>query len=235
LLIGCAAAPLVEEVLFRGLFLESLRVKGSAVAIWLSAAAFAVWHLNFVALRYYALLGALLGWLYVRRGLVCSIATHVAFNGVLAAAAVVVVLGGGGTVTADGLTLRLPHGWHPTTSGLPAVAAGGHPAIFVDGPSGATLEVISYDTPAPDAGRLADMIRDPRLAGPNAGLQPLTLREQTVPAGRLLEVDADVDGRHGTVAFLLSRGTSYELIFMPAGSPKARADMDPILHGLSVA
>lgn len=234
LLIGCAAAPLVEEVLFRGLFLESLRSKGSAVAIWLSAAAFAVWHLDLVALRYYALLGALLGWLYTRRGLVCSIATHVAFNGVLAGAAVVVVVGGGGTVTADGLTMRLPHGWHASTTGLPAVAAGGHPAMVVDGPSGATIEVISYDTPAPDVGRLTDMIRDPRFAGANAGLQPRTLRERTVPAGRLVEVDADVSGHHGTVAFLLRRGTTYELIFMPAGSPKAQADINPILRGLSV-
>jgi membrane protease YdiL (CAAX protease family) len=234
LLIGCVAAPLIEEVLFRGLFLESLRAKGAAVAIWLSAAAFAVWHLNLVALRYYALLGALLGWLYVRRGLACSIATHVAFNGVLAVAAVTVVLGGGGTVTGDGLTMTLPTGWHATTTGLPVVAAGGHPAIYVDGPSGASIQVISYNTPAPDINRLTDMIRDPRFAGADAGLQPLTLRQRTVPAGRLVEVDADVSGHHGTVAFLLLRGTTYELIFMPAGSPKARADIDPILRDLRV-
>ena len=62
-LITCAAAPLIEEVLFRGLLLESQRGRGTRAAIWISALAFAVWHLNPSALRYYALMGALLGFL----------------------------------------------------------------------------------------------------------------------------------------------------------------------------
>jgi len=236
MLIGCVAAPLVEEVLFRGLFLESLRAKGAAAAIWLSALAFAVWHLNLVALRYYALLGALLGWLYVRRGLVCSIATHVAFNGVLSVAAVSVVLGGGGSVSGDGLTMTLPHGWHDASASLPRVVLGGHPALMVHGPSGATIAVISYETPvAPDIGRLADLIRDPRFAASNPGLQPLTLREVSVPAGRLVEVDATHDGDQRTVAFLCRAGTTYELVLRASGSPRARADFEPILHSLTVA
>jgi membrane protease YdiL (CAAX protease family) len=236
MLIGCIAAPLIEEVLFRGLFLESLRGKGAAVAIWLSAAAFAVWHLNLVALRYYALLGALLGWLYVRRGLVCSIATHLAFNGVLAVAAVTVVLGGGGTVSGDGLTMTLPNGWHSSPAALPATVLGGHPALMVRGPSGATIAVIAYDTPvAPDISKLADLIRDPRFAASNPGLQPLTLREVTVPAGRLVEVDATHDGDRRTVAFLCRAGTTYELVLRASGSPKARADFEPILRSLAVA
>jgi membrane protease YdiL (CAAX protease family) len=235
LLIGCVAAPLVEEVLFRGLFLESLRAKGTAVAVWLSAAAFAVWHLDLVALRYYALLGALLGWLYVRRGLICSMTAHAGFNGVLAVAAVTVVLGGGGSVTADGLTLSLPQGWHGMASGLPGVVAGGHPAMMISGPSGATLAVVSYSTPvAPSIAHLADVIRDPRFAAANPGLKPLTLREVALPAGRLVEVDAVRDGRHDTVAFLCLAGTTYEFVFRPAGSPKAAADFGPILHDLQV-
>lgn len=237
LLLSCAAAPLVEEVLFRGLFLESLRAKGTAVGIWLSAAAFAVWHLNLVALRYYALLGALLGWLYVKRGLVCSIAAHVAFNGVLSVAAVMVVLGGGGTVNADGLVMTLPHGWDTSASvAVPAWASLGHPATIVHGPSGATIEVVAFDTPvAPDVSRVADLIRDPQFAAANPGLKPLTLREIDEPAGRLVEVDAEYQGDRGTVAFLCRAGTTYELILRAAGSPKARADFTPILHSLTVA
>jgi len=236
MLIGCVAAPLVEEVLFRGLFLESLRGKGAAVAIWLSAAAFAVWHLNLVALRYYALLGALLGWLYVRRGLVCSIATHVAFNGVLAVAAISVVLGGGGTVSGDGLTMTLPTGWQSSSAALPAYVEGGHPAMMVRGPSGATIAVISYDTPvAPDIGKLTDLIRNPQFAAANPGLKPLTLREVAVPAGRLVEVDATHDGDQRTVAFLCRAGTTYELVLRASGSPRARADFEPILRSLTIA
>lgn len=234
MLIACAAAPLIEEVLFRGLFLESLRTKGTAVAIWVSAAAFAVWHLNLVALRYYALLGALLGWLYIRRGLVCSMATHVAFNGVLVGAAISVVLSGGGRVDADGLTMTLPQGWQGTSLGLP-VAAGGHAAMMVRGPSGSTLGVISFQTPtAADIGRLADLIRDPAFATANPGLLPMTLRQIDVPAGRLIEVDAVDAGDRRTVAFLCRSGTTYELIFRAAGSPKAAADFGPILRGLRV-
>lgn len=236
MLIGCVAAPLVEEVLFRGLFLESLRAKGTAAAVWLSALAFAVWHLNLVALRYYALLGALLGWLYVRRGLACSIATHVAFNGVLSVAAVSVVLGGGGTVSGDGLTMTLPHGWQGSSAALPSVVMGGHPALMVRGPSGATIAVISYETPvAPDIGKLADLIRDPRFEAANPGLKPLTLREVPIPAGRLVEVDATHDGDERTVAFLCRAGTTYELVLRASGSPKAQADFQPILRSLTVA
>ena len=102
-LITCAAAPLIEEVLFRGLLLESQRGRGTRVAIWISALAFAVWHLNPSALRYYALMGALLGLLYTQHGLTCSIAAHVGFNGVLTVAALSIVLSPGSPVSLDGL------------------------------------------------------------------------------------------------------------------------------------
>jgi hypothetical protein len=235
-LIGCLAAPLIEEVLFRGIFLESLRRMGNAVAIWLSAAAFAVWHLNLAALRYYALLGALLGWLYVRRGLVCSMAAHLGFNGVLTVAAMSVVLSGGGSVTGDGLTVSLPQGWSQSSAVLPAQAALGHPAMLLRGPSGATIAVLSFPTPtAPSRQRIADLIRDPEFARLSPGLMPLTLREVTVGAGTLIEVDARHEGEPGTVAFLCRAGTSYEIVFRAAGSPKAARDLPDILSSMQVA
>src|SRR6202012_999536 len=53
LLIACLAAPLVEETLFRGLLLESLRARGASTALVLSALAFAIWHFMPGALIYY--------------------------------------------------------------------------------------------------------------------------------------------------------------------------------------
>ena len=235
-LVGCAAAPLVEEVLFRGLLLESFRSHGTPLALLVSAAGFAVWHLSFnvVPLLYYSLLGLLLGWLYLRRGLVCSMAAHLGFNGVLAVAAATIVLGGGGTATSDGLSVTLPQGWTADTQVTPLVAFGGHPAMFLTGPSGSSIAVTSYPTPnGPSIGRLSDQIRDPRFAAANPGLKPLTLREVSFPIGRLLEVDM-VTGRDPSVmVFVLRAGTSYELLFRSAGSPKALADFDPILRSLA--
>lgn len=237
-LVAVAAAPLVEEVLFRGLLLESLRAKGTTVALLVSAAGFAVWHLSFnlVPLLYYTLLGLLLGWLYVRRGLVCSMAAHLGFNGVLAVAAATIVLGGGGTATADGLTVSLPQGWNADVHVTPAVAFGGHSAMFLTGPSGSSIAVIAYDTPQePSVDQFSAELRDSRFAAANPGLKPMTLREVANPAGRLIEVDA-VTGRDPSVAaFLLRAGTSYEFVFRSAGSPKALADFGPILRSLSVA
>jgi len=236
-LVACAAAPLVEEVLFRGVLLESLRRHGTAVALLVSAAGFAVWHLSFnlVPLLYYMLLGLLLGWLYVKRGLVCSMAAHFGFNGVLAVAAATIVLGGGGTVTAEGLSVTLPQGWSADVSDLPDVVVGGRPAMFLTGPSGSSIAVIAFDTPvAPSADAFGSELRDPRFAPTFAGLKPQTLRIVTIPAGTLVEIDA-VTGRDPSVAaFLLRAGTTYEFVFRSAGSPKAQADFDPILRSLNL-
>ncbi|MDQ1748139.1 MAG: hypothetical protein QOD07_2402 [Frankiaceae bacterium] len=233
--VGCAAAPLVEEVLFRGLLLESFRSHGTALALLVSAAGFAVWHLSFnvVPLLYYLLLGLLLGWLYLRRGLACSIAAHVGFNGVLAVAAATVVLGGGGTATADGLSVALPQGWTADTHVTPEVVFGGHSAMFLTGPSGSSIAVTSYPTPhGSSMDRLTDELRNPRFAAANPGVEPLTLREVAFPVGRLLEVDTVTGRDPSVVVFLLRAGTSYELVFRSAGSPKALADFDPILRSL---
>src|SRR5207302_8422052 len=83
LLVSVVAAPAVEELLFRGLLAESLRPRGRSTAIWLSAFAFALWHLRPDALRYYLFCGALLGVLYWKRGLLGSMAAHATSNGPL--------------------------------------------------------------------------------------------------------------------------------------------------------
>jgi membrane protease YdiL (CAAX protease family) len=106
------AAPFIEEMLFRGLFVESLRSKGQMTAVLSGAVAFSFWHLNPFALRYYVLAGFLLGYLYWRYGLVGSITAHALFNTSLGVAAVVALLLGPVNVEDGGVRLELPAGWH---------------------------------------------------------------------------------------------------------------------------
>ncbi len=118
------AAPFIEEMLFRGLFVESLRSKGQMTAVLSGAVAFSFWHLNPLALRYYVLAGFLLGYLYWRFGLTGSITGHAVFNASLGIAAVVALSLGPLTVSEDGVRLELPAGWSLTDEGSVATDVG---------------------------------------------------------------------------------------------------------------
>jgi len=234
-LLTCVAAPLVEEVLFRGLLLESLRRRGTAAAIWLSALAFAVWHLTPAALRYYALMGALLGWLYSRRGLACSMAAHAGFNGVLTLAALSVVLTPGPAVSLDGLSLNLPSGWKTAASTqIPSYVSAGRDIVAVEGPSGAAMVVVAFSTPAaPDADGIADRLS----SGPFSALGRFdrsSLRELRLPAGIAVQFDEQIGRQRATFVFLPHDGHSYEFLMQTAGSIKAKADVHRILQSVSL-
>ena len=81
-LLGCVIAPVVEEMLFRGVILRGfLRRYPRSYAIWGSAALFGLAHLNIYQFVAALFLGALSGWLYARaRSLVPCIALHSAYN-----------------------------------------------------------------------------------------------------------------------------------------------------------
>jgi uncharacterized protein len=81
-LLGCVIAPVVEEMLFRGVILRGfLQRYERSHAIWGSAALFGMAHLNIYQFVAALLLGALSGWLYERsRSLVPCIALHSAYN-----------------------------------------------------------------------------------------------------------------------------------------------------------
>lgn len=227
--IACACAPLIEEVLFRGLLLESLRVKGTGNALVVSGIAFAVWHLNPSALRYYALMGLLLGGLYLKRGLAASIAAHVAFNGVLTVAALAVVLSPARTVTAGDLTFSAPSGWGQVHSEY-----GGW---TMSGPSGAEVFLAEHAlvvTPTPD--QIRDRMRDGLSALPIPGMSfsPSTLRETTIPAGVAVEMDVTYEDHGGTFAMLAAQGELVEVVLMNGGSTKAQADFPHMLESLRV-
>ena len=235
ILISCAAAPLVEEVLFRGLLLESQRFRGTAAAIWVSAAAFAVWHLNPAALRYYALMGALLGWLYTRRGLACSMAAHLGFNGVLTVAALSVVLSPGAALNVNGLSAQLPSGWRTAAlSDLPESLTSFGSVQTFRGPSGSALVAVAVPSPStPTVDDLYD-----RLS--NSGFTTLIpghsdLHELRLPAGPAVELVAEFHGDQMTIVILPHAGRSYELLMRGAGSAKARSDFAHILKDLRVS
>jgi membrane protease YdiL (CAAX protease family) len=81
-LLGCVIAPVVEEMLFRGVILRGfLQRYPRSHAIWGSAALFGMAHLNIYQFVAALLLGSVSGWLYDRsRSLVPCIALHSAYN-----------------------------------------------------------------------------------------------------------------------------------------------------------
>ncbi len=81
-LMGCVIAPVLEEMLFRGVILRGfLQRYERGHAIWASAALFGLAHLNIYQFAAALLLGAASGWLYARsRSLLPSIALHAGYN-----------------------------------------------------------------------------------------------------------------------------------------------------------
>jgi len=78
----CVLAPILEEMLFRGVILRAFLVQYSrGTAIAASALIFGVAHLNIYQFVIAFLLGLIAGWLYERsRSLVPSIALHALYN-----------------------------------------------------------------------------------------------------------------------------------------------------------
>jgi membrane protease YdiL (CAAX protease family) len=76
------AAPLGEEVFFRGFLFGSLRGRmGFAPAAAISATAFALFHVTPLLVVLMFFVGVALAWLYERRGsLVAPIGAHAMFN-----------------------------------------------------------------------------------------------------------------------------------------------------------
>ena len=81
-LLSCAIAPVVEEMLFRGIILRGFLARyPRAPSIWGAAALFGVAHRNIYQFVAALLVGALSGWLYERsRSLVPCITLHAGFN-----------------------------------------------------------------------------------------------------------------------------------------------------------
>ena len=83
ILFSCVAAPVLEEMLFRGVILRGfLRQYSRTFAILWSATLFGIAHLNLYQMATAIVLGIVSGWLYERcRSLWPSILLHAAYNG----------------------------------------------------------------------------------------------------------------------------------------------------------
>ncbi len=83
-LIVAIAAPIIEELFFRGLLLRAIEKRcGPRWALWVSSLVFAAVHLQLLQFPALTLIGLVLGWLTLRTGrLGPAIWAHIAFNSV---------------------------------------------------------------------------------------------------------------------------------------------------------
>ena len=233
--ITCLCAPLIEEVLFRGLLLESLRGKGLGPALSVSGFAFAVWHLNPAALKYYALMGLLLGFLYVKRGLACSMAAHFTFNGVLAVAALAVVLSPGKTFTSGDVAIHAPSGWSQHHGG--GIDEASFTALALDGPSQSGVMVMDIPVSHPlSTSAIESAVRSGAMSTylPATGTSLSNIREVQLPAGTGIEADFVIQGHSGNFVFVPRSTEMVAVMFISAGSEKAKADFPHMLDSLRV-
>jgi membrane protease YdiL (CAAX protease family) len=233
----CVAAPLIEETLFRGLLLESLRRYNTGMAVVVSAMFFAVWHLSPRALIYYTLMGVLLGVIYVKRGLVASIAAHVGFNGVLGVASIIVVLGPGHSYDVDGLRLSIAGGWTQEDVGT----GGGldfAPSLLLQGPDGSAISVnagVGQEPFNPDTVKQRLSTESLPLP-PGSSFDAASVREVTLPTvGVSVEADFSYESNRGELVFCAMQGQDFVITFVNGGSPKADADFTKMLDSLQLS
>jgi membrane protease YdiL (CAAX protease family) len=209
-------APLVEETVFRGICAGSLLARGTAPAVWVSAIAFAIWHLNPAALRYYAVMGLVFAGIWLKRGLLASMSAHAAFNGVLTIAAVMATSGTGATTTFNSIAVEIPGGWHvdPIDSGPDE--------MLVVGPSGSALVLLMKPNTHPEdpIGYIED-----RMAGAEVqagvSLDAASIKEGTTSLGRAVTGDFSIENQPGHVIEFPYQGSIYELVIVTAGNPAA--------------
>jgi membrane protease YdiL (CAAX protease family) len=232
----CLAAPLVEEVLFRGLLLESLRHYQVGMALVVSAMFFAIWHLNRQALIYYTAMGGVFGALYLKRGLIASMTAHFCFNGVLTIAAIYIVLGPAHTYTVDGLSVTVESGWTDQSDEVTAAFGAEAPDLSLQGPD-ASLIAVSASGPVGSNGFDPDGLAQRLEAGsfPFTGVEyiPSSVRLVDLPTvGRSVEVSFTLQAENGEDAFIFANGEAYVIRFVNGGSEKAASDFNGLLNTL---
>jgi membrane protease YdiL (CAAX protease family) len=243
ILITALAAPLVEETLFRGLFAESLRGKGTATAIWVSAVAFAFWHwpvlqANTIAFvvqtGYYTLMGAMLARLYWKGGLVRSMSAHAGFNGTLTVVAIALALSPGHVVHGNGFDITAPRGWHQQTQSTFTTTSG---AVLLMGPSEAS--VLLMEQPTGGQRVSADTLMQRFEAGSLNALSSFgdslgDPHETELPAGTAVEVHLNVQGHSGELVMLPTANEVLVIGFGSGGSAKADRDFQQMLKTLTL-
>ena len=218
------AAPVVEEIVFRGFLAEALRDRGKRAAVALSAVAFSLAHLRLAQFRYYVLMGAVLALVYWRRGLIGSIATHATFNGTLLLVAVAASHGPAMTLTAAGSTVAVPATYHALT---PPVGDD----LVAMGPLGARVEFAHADVAdladAPLLARRMSSGEVPSPAGILVNYSTVTVLD--LHSGQAVSAVADVDGQDGRVVFIPTAERLWIAVFRSDGSSRSRAEFGAML------
>ncbi|MGH9279077.1 MAG: lysostaphin resistance A-like protein, partial [Acidimicrobiales bacterium] len=218
------AAPLVEELVFRGFLLEAFRRKGKGAAVALSAVAFSLAHLSLAQFRYYFWAGVLLGLVYWRRGLVGSIAAHATFNGMLVVCALAAFHGPTTDVEFAGARVAVP--------AIYAVAEVFGDDLALVGPGGQTIEFAHMDvTEAPPASDIgATLVRGgpslPALEAMDVIIDTTSVSLIDLPAGRAVSAVADVHGLPGRMVVLPTEGRIWVAVFRSDGSFRSTQDFD---------
>ena len=224
------AAPVVEELVFRGFMAESYRRSGKRLAIILSAAAFSLAHLSLPQLRYYLLMGIALGVVYWRRGLVGSVATHATFNGVLLAVALAAAHGPAVVHHVSGATIAIPGTYQVATSPF------GNDDLVANGPLGATVEVAHVVLPRVVS---ADALAQGFANGAFPLPEQVVVDGQSVaafdlPAGRAVSMEAEINGRDGRVVILPRGPEAWITSYRSDGSTQSSEDYDDMLRSLTL-
>jgi len=225
------AAPVVEELVFRGFMAESYRPSGRRLAIILSSGAFSLAHLSPAQLRYYLVAGVALGVVYWRRGLVGSIAAHATFNGVLLAVAVAAAHGPAIDHRVAGATIAIPGTYRVASPFL------GDDDLVAEGPLGAEVELAHIDVPggtvsAEDLGGAFARGAVPLPEEVEVDLSSVSVFD--LPAGRAVALMADVAGRDGRV-IIVPRGEEVWIAsYRSDGSVQSSLDFDEMLLSLTL-
>ncbi len=81
ILVAVIIGPIIEELIFRRIFIDALGRYGNVVAIVVSAVSFGIFHGNFSQLLYATGLGIILGYIYLRtNNILYSILMHMLIN-----------------------------------------------------------------------------------------------------------------------------------------------------------
>ncbi|MGH9224444.1 MAG: lysostaphin resistance A-like protein [Acidimicrobiales bacterium] len=222
--------PAVEELVFRGFLAETfLQRWGKATAVLVSAACFSLAHLRLWQFWYFALIGVGFGLIYLRRGLVGSIAAHATFNGMLVLLAVAAMHGEPLDVTVGGTTVAIPPTWHVVVDDL-------YQDFAAVGPLGAQVGFYHQDLPVvPSAEMIAQVFVTGGIPLPEgASLDAATVNMLDLPAGRAVSLIVEFEDTTGRLVALPTPGRLWMAVFESDGTSRSSFEFDDMLRSWRV-
>lgn len=230
-LVFVLAAPVVEEVVFRGILYRGLAQWRPRVALVVSAALFSIAHLRPSEFWYYFLAGVVLARMYRRFGLVGSVATHALFNGALVVATLIATTGTPNTVQIGAATIQTPAVWHQVSPPVDALAA-----TALTGPGGSALLAQSHPIPPGQTWSAALAAHQVRPGAPFVfpGTSVTGAQLDTVPAGTGVMIDFTGTPSGGEAFEVAGNGLLWVFMLLNEGSTRATNDFTGMLNSLAL-